>query len=158
MPLTRRQLIARIAAVGGVQAASAAMGLFGMAGNAEAVEENYASLPASPVGKGARVVVIGAGIGGLVSAYELHKAGFKVTLLEARDRVGGRNWTVRGGDRVEYSDGSVQVARFDPGFYLNAGAGRLPSHHQLMLGYCRELGVELECWSTPAATPWSVLT
>ncbi|BAQ79328.1 flavin monoamine oxidase family protein [Pseudomonas sp. St29] len=144
MPLTRRQLIARIAAVGGVQAASAVMGLFGGSGNAEAFEENYASLPSAAVGKGASVVVIGAGIGGLVSAYELNKAGFKVTLLEARDRVGGRNWTVRGGDRVEYSDGSVQVAEFDDGFYLNAGAGRLPSHHQLMLGYCRELGVELE--------------
>ncbi|RBL65843.1 monoamine oxidase, partial [Pseudomonas sp. MWU13-2625] len=115
MPLTRRQLIARIAAVGGVQAASAVLGLFGGSGKAEAFEENYASLPAAAVGKGASVVVIGAGIGGLVSAYELSKAGFKVTLLEARDRVGGRNWTVRGGDRVEYSDGSTQVAQFGEG-------------------------------------------
>ena len=36
------------------------------------------------------VVVIGAGFAGLVCAYELHKAGVKVTLLEARDRAGGR--------------------------------------------------------------------
>ncbi len=27
---------------------------------------------------------------------------------------------------------------------MNAGAARLPSHHQIVLGYCRELGVELE--------------
>ena len=144
MPLTRRQLIARVAAVGGLQAASAVMGLLGVNGAALAAAENYASLPTASVGKGASVVVIGAGIGGLVSAYELQKAGFNVTLLEARDRVGGRNWTVRGGDRVAYTDGSAQVAQFDDGFYLNAGPGRIPSHHQLMLGYCRELGVELE--------------
>ncbi|NVZ29788.1 FAD-dependent oxidoreductase [Pseudomonas gingeri] len=144
MPLTRRQLIARVAAVGGLQAATAVMGLLGVDQQATAGEENYASLPIAAVGKGASVIVIGAGIGGLVSAFELKKAGFKVTLLEARERVGGRNWTVRHGDRVEYTDGSVQVADFDKGFYLNAGPGRLPSHHQLMLGYCRELGVELE--------------
>ena len=144
MPLTRRQLIARVAAVGGLQAASAVMGMLGVTDTAQAAAENYAALPTARVGQGASVVVIGAGIGGLVSAYELQKAGFNVTLLEARDRVGGRNWTVRGGDRVEYTDGSVQVADFDNGFYLNAGPGRLPSHHQLMLGYCRELGVELE--------------
>ncbi|KPA93805.1 MULTISPECIES: flavin monoamine oxidase family protein [Pseudomonas] len=144
MPLTRRQLIARVAAVGGLQAATAVMGLLGVDRQAAAGEENYAALPTAAVGRGASVIVIGAGIGGLVSAYELNKAGFKVTLLEARDRVGGRNWTVRQGDRVEYTDGSVQVVDFDQGFYLNAGPGRLPSHHQLMLGYCRELGVELE--------------
>ncbi|MFC3941681.1 FAD-dependent oxidoreductase [Pseudomonas gingeri NCPPB 3146 = LMG 5327] len=144
MPLTRRQLIARVAAVGGLQAATAVMGLLGVDQQATAGEENYAALPIAAVGKGASVIVIGAGIGGLVSAFELKKAGFKVTLLEARERVGGRNWTVRHGDRVEYTDGSVQVADFDKGFYLNAGPGRLPSHHQLMLGYCRELGVELE--------------
>lgn len=144
MPLTRRQLIARVAAVGGLQAASAVMGMLGVGAGAQAAEENYAALPTASVGHGASVVVIGAGIGGLVSAYELKKAGFKVTLLEARERVGGRNWTVRRGDRVEYTDGSVQVADFADGFYLNAGPGRLPSHHQLMLGYCRELGVELE--------------
>ncbi|MGY2239281.1 FAD-dependent oxidoreductase [Pseudomonas gingeri] len=144
MPLTRRQLIARVAAVGGLQAATAVMGLLGVDRQATAGEENYAALPIAAVGKGASVIVIGAGIGGLVSAFELKKAGFKVTLLEARERVGGRNWTVRHGDRVEYTDGSVQVADFDKGFYLNAGPGRLPSHHQLMLGYCRELGVELE--------------
>ena len=91
MPLTRRQLIARVAAVGGLQAASAVMGLLGVNGAALAAAENYASLPTASVGKGASVVVIGAGIGGLVSAYELQKAGFNVTLLEARDRVGGCN-------------------------------------------------------------------
>ncbi|MCE1114385.1 MULTISPECIES: flavin monoamine oxidase family protein [Pseudomonas] len=144
MPLTRRQLIARIGAVGGLQAATAAMGLLGVMSPARASQENYAALSPASVGQGASVTVVGAGIGGLVAAYELRKAGFAVTVLEARERVGGRNWTIRGGDRVGFTDGSMQTAEFDHGFYLNAGPGRLPSHHQLMLGYCRELGVELE--------------
>ncbi|WP_354181850.1 NAD(P)/FAD-dependent oxidoreductase [Arthrobacter sp. UYP6] len=41
------------------------------------------------------VVVIGAGTTGLTAAWELTKAGLSVTVLEARDRVGGRTWTDR---------------------------------------------------------------
>jgi polyamine oxidase len=40
-----------------------------------------------------RVLVIGAGMAGLVAARLLHDSGFKVTVLEARDRLGGRTWT-----------------------------------------------------------------
>jgi len=43
-------------------------------------------------------VILGGGIaGGLASAYELGKAGYHCTILEARGRTGGRNFTVRGG-------------------------------------------------------------
>jgi protoporphyrinogen/coproporphyrinogen III oxidase len=42
--------------------------------------------------------VIGGGIAGMAAAYELKKAGFKVTVFETRDRVGGRIWTIRKGD------------------------------------------------------------
>ena len=40
-----------------------------------------------------RVLVIGAGMAGLVAARLLHDSGFKVTVLEARERIGGRVWT-----------------------------------------------------------------
>jgi monoamine oxidase len=41
------------------------------------------------------VIVIGAGAAGLIAAGELVAAGQRVTLLEARDRIGGRIWTRR---------------------------------------------------------------
>ncbi len=40
-----------------------------------------------------RVIVIGAGMAGLVAARLLHDSGFPVTVLEARQRLGGRIWT-----------------------------------------------------------------
>ena len=49
-------------------------------------------------GTGERVIVVGAGMAGLVAARLLHDSGFKVTVLEARDRLGGRVWT---DDRIE---------------------------------------------------------
>jgi monoamine oxidase len=39
--------------------------------------------------------VIGAGMAGLSAARDLHDAGVKVTVLEARGRIGGRVYTNR---------------------------------------------------------------
>ena len=46
---------------------------------------------------GTKVVVLGAGVSGLTVGYELGKLGYNVRILEARDRVGGVNWTLRRG-------------------------------------------------------------
>jgi monoamine oxidase len=48
-------------------------------------------------------VVVGAGFAGLAAAGALHRAGVATTVIEARDRVGGRVWSQRlaGGSVVE---------------------------------------------------------
>ena len=142
MALTRRALLEHIGSVGGVGAAYLAMETLGLAIPAPAGAENF-MLPRSS-GNGHSVVILGAGIAGLVSAFELLRAGYRVTLLEARDRVGGRVWTVRGGDKVAQIGRPDQHATYDPGLYFNAGAMRIPSTHRVILGYARRLGVRLE--------------
>ena len=142
MALTRRALLEQIGAIGGTAAAYLAMEALGLAIPTPAGAENF-RLPASS-GNGRSVVVLGAGIAGLVAAYELKQAGYRVTVLEARDRVGGRVWTVRGGDTIVQTGRPDQRAQFDPGLYFNAGAARIPSSHRVILGYARKFGVKLE--------------
>ena len=88
---------------------------------------------------GRRVVIIGAGIAGMVLAYELRKAGYQPMILEARARPGGRNWSLRGGDTVSETD-STQRVEWDRGehLYFNPGPARLPYHHEGILSYCRD--------------------
>jgi monoamine oxidase len=142
MALTRRGLLEGIGRVGGLGAAYMAMETLGLAIPTPAGAENFRLPPAS--GSGRSVVILGAGIAGLVSAYELQQAGYKVTVLEARERIGGRSWTIRGGDRIVQTGRPDQRATFDPGQYFNAGPARIPSTHRLILDYARRFGVQLE--------------
>ncbi len=93
---------------------------------------------------GATVLVLGAGIAGLVAAYELRKAGYQVQVLEYNSRAGGRNWTLRGGDR--YTElGRIHAGMpIRPGSLHQPGPVALPYHHRGMLSYCKLLGVQLE--------------
>src|SRR5437764_6243673 len=47
--------------------------------------------------RGVSVLVAGAGLAGLAAARDLLTRGADVTVVEARDRVGGRVWTIRDG-------------------------------------------------------------
>lgn len=40
------------------------------------------------------VVVVGAGLSGLQTAYDLQQAGISCVVVEARDRVGGKTWSI----------------------------------------------------------------
>jgi monoamine oxidase len=141
MSLTRRQFLMSVGQAGGFGAAYVLMQSLGLLPAPEA----GADAPLRLVdGRGTRVVILGGGIAGLVSAYELGKAGWSCTLLEARHRPGGRNWTIRNGTQVEFTDGTRQSCTWEPDLYFNAGPARLPSTHHTMLGYCYELGVALE--------------
>jgi monoamine oxidase len=141
MSLTRRVFLERIAQIGGYSAVFRSMQILGLTPSAVASTRPELS---PDLGKGKSVVILGAGIAGLVSAHELCKAGFRVTVLEARNRPGGRNWTVRDGTKVEFTDGTSQNCTWSNGGYLNAGPARIPSIHTNLLGYCQELGVPLE--------------
>lgn len=97
------------------------------------------------------VVVLGAGVAGLAAAFELQKGGYRVTVLEAGDRPGGRNWTARRDSTSVETDGTRQTARFDRDQYMNMGPARIPQHHTTMQ-YCRELGVPLEVFANANAS------
>ncbi|MCO6416779.1 FAD-dependent oxidoreductase, partial [Siccirubricoccus sp. KC 17139] len=111
-------------------------------------------LPATPARAAApalprdrrRVIVLGAGIAGLVATLEMRRAGWEVTLLEADARPGGRCLTLRGGDTVAEVAVPVQRIGWDraPDLYFNPGPARIPHHHRAILSYCRALGVPLE--------------
>ena len=87
--MTRRRLIWRAASAGGYPAAFLLMRSIDLIASPAAPPGRFTLPPES--GKGIKVAILGAGIAGLIAAYELRKAGFDCTVLEARDRPGGRN-------------------------------------------------------------------
>ena len=142
MSVTRRDFLERLGAIGGYSAAFLGMEAMGLLNVPPAAAEPF-QLPRNS-GSGRKVVILGAGIAGLVSAFELRRAGWDVTVLEARNRIGGRAWTVRGGDRIVQTGRPDQVCAFSSGLYLNAGPARIPHHHHTILGYARAFGVPME--------------
>ena len=144
---SRRQFLQGLGRIGGYSAVYVAMQSMGLLAPATAAPATPFALPPGSGNRGKRPVrvgVMGGGIAGLVAAHELNRAGYDVQVFEANDRIGGRVWTVRGGDRIVQTGRPDQICNFDPGLYLNAGAARLPTHHHAIHGYARSLGVPLE--------------
>lgn len=73
-----------------------------------------------------RIVVVGAGFAGLACAFELKAAGYDVTVVEARDRVGGRVLTF--GDYIENAT-------------VEGGGELIGSNHPGWVGYAERFGL-----------------
>src|ERR1035438_4945379 len=117
---TRRTFLTQVGQAGGFGAAYVMMQSLGLLA-IPAAKASSVTLPDNS-GKGKSVVILGAGIAGMVAAWELKKAGYTCTILEARNRAGGRNWTIRNGTRVEMTDGTAETCKFAEGHYFNACA------------------------------------
>ena len=79
MAISRRDFLMRVGQAGGYSAAFATMQALGMMPMKGVLPEPIRAEPGS--GKGTKVAVLGGGIGGLVSAYELKKLGYEVAVL-----------------------------------------------------------------------------
>src|SRR5262249_25125646 len=85
--------------------------------------------PLAPTAAPKTVIVVGAGLAGLSCAYELTEAGHRVTVLEARDRPGGRVRTLR--------------APLPDGLLAEVGAPFLPDNPPLPLHSAATFGLAL---------------
>jgi monoamine oxidase len=77
--------------------------------------------------KGRRVVVVGAGFSGLTAAYELSRAGYDVTVVEARGRIGGR---------------IVSFGDFVPGKVVEGGGELIGSNHPTWVAYAERFKLD----------------
>src|SRR5262245_5973761 len=79
-------------------------------------------------GKPKKVVIVGAGMAGLVAGYELKRAGHIPVIIEAQQRIGGRVYTLR--------------QPFTEGLYAEVGAMRIPRAHKLTLEYIEKFSLK----------------
>jgi monoamine oxidase len=100
-----------------------------------AILEKFGSKQGFPQATKKDIAVVGTGISGLLAGFLLGPfgAGHRVHFYEASNTVGGRIKTLRD--------------RFTSGFYAEAGAMRIPSHHKLTLGLIEAFG--LSCLEFP---------
>jgi monoamine oxidase len=90
---------------------------------------NTKFFPRQKTARPKKVIIIGAGLAGLTAGYELTKAGHDVTILEARNRPGGRVLTVR--------------EPFADNLYAECGGEWVESVHDYLLRYLDEFGLPL---------------
>jgi len=101
-----------------------------------------AAWPARAAQRAESVLVVGAGLAGLVAAYRLRDAGKRVTLIEARSDPGGRVRTLRN--------------YFDDGIYGELGAARIAETHDHVLHWLNELNLGLTAFA-PTGTALQVV-
>lgn len=141
MLLSKRDLLKSIGMVGGSTAVFAAMQGWDLVG---ATEPTKAPPVFTSDGTGKKIIILGAGISGMVAALELSKNGYECQIIEADDKIGGRCQSARKGDVIQEVEGEKQVCDYKAGQYFNYGPWRIPAQHHPTLHYCRTLGVALE--------------
>ena len=137
--LTRRRFLEQLGAVGGSSLVFSTLTSWDLMAGSAGQKPELTGKPAK-----SKVVVLGAGLSGMVVGYELGKLGYDVQILEARDRVGGLQWAVKKGSEHTEVGGEKQVCTFDEGQYVNVGPWRIPYSHTAVLNYCRELNVPVQ--------------
>src|ERR1700683_3677506 len=115
--LTRRRFLGHLGAVGGSSLVMSALSSWDLMAAEAGKRPELTGRP-----RNAKVLILGAGISGLTLGYELNKLGYDFHILEARDRVGGLVWTVRGGTTHTEIGGERQQCTWDRGQWFNAGA------------------------------------
>jgi monoamine oxidase len=125
--MNRRRFLAATAAGMGLATGSALLGA--CSGSSARTSSQPAGSPSNAGRAKGRVVVVGAGLAGLAAAYELRQRGWDVTVLEARDRVGGRVRTVR--SFTEHQLGE-------------AGGEFIDTSHTAMRDYVKRFGLVLD--------------
>src|SRR4051812_12557968 len=139
-PLTRRRFLEQLGAVGGSSLVFSTLTSWDLMAGSAGQKPELSGRPAK-----SKVVVLGGGLSGMVVAYELGKLGYDYHVYEARERVGGLQWSVRrGSEHTEVGSGEKQVCAFDERQYINVGPWRIPYSHTAVLNYCRELGVPVQ--------------
>ena len=111
--ITRRDFLRASTAAAAGMAITPARSLWNVTGNSSAE----------------KVIIIGAGLGGVSCAYELQNAGIDITVLEARSRSGGRGRTYRD--------------FFADNLYAEMGAEYVDSSDEYARKYCKEFGLDI---------------
>ena len=84
------------------------------------------------------IFILGAGLSGLSSALQLARKGFTVTIIEARDRIGGRVLSLR--------------KPFRDRQYVELGGETIGDGYKRFLGYADEFGIKYEAVSAEIGT------
>ncbi|MDG1996804.1 MAG: flavin monoamine oxidase family protein [Emcibacteraceae bacterium] len=140
LQISKRDLLKSIGMVGGSAAVFTAMQGWDLA------EASTSKAPPtlSSDGKGKKLVILGAGLSGMIIAHEMTKKGYQCQILEADMKVGGRCQSARKGHVIKEEGMDDQVCNFTDGQYFNYGPWRIPAQHLPTLHYCHKLGVKLE--------------
>ena len=101
-----------------------------LAGSSVLITSQTLAMSTVPGKRPASVLVIGAGFAGLAAAYKLTQLGIKVTVLEARNRIGGRVFS----HKPQQGEGQV----------IELGAEWVGASHQRVIELCESFGLTLE--------------